>query len=73
MKLKGIPRSPEVLEKILRNKTDRKKVISNGIIYESITDAAKQLKIGSSIISNICNNKHKSKKYNFSFYTDKQS
>ena len=59
-KLLGKPRPTEVIDRIKKNNTQKKKVMcSNGIIYESINDAAKKLNLCQSNISSVCRGKRK--------------
>lgn len=70
-KLIGKSRPKDVVEKISKNNTQRKKVIcSNGIIYEGVHVAAKSLNLSQSNITAICYGRRKSTKgYWFKFKT----
>jgi hypothetical protein len=60
-KLIGKSRPQEVINKIRKNNPLRKEVIcSNGIIYDSVNDAVRQLNLSQANVSAICNGRRKS-------------
>ena len=68
-KLTGIPRPQEVIDKIRMNNPLKRKIIdSNGVIYESISEAVKILGLEHSNVSAICNGRRKiTMGYSFKF------
>lgn len=60
-KLKGISRAKYVVDKIIKNNTQRKMILcSNGIKYKSLSSAARELSLNQSNITAVCLGRRKS-------------